>query len=90
MDVIVTSTDKGNTWNLKDLSGRSMGCIEKLFDERFNTRPAGQALETMAAAAHGHYHSLDAALAESPTRNSSGADFRAREPSHEEESKGQL
>ena len=26
----------------------------------------------------------------SPTRNSSGADFRSREPSHEEESKGQL
>ena len=41
-----------------------MGCIEKISDERFNIRPAGQALETIVAVAHGHYDSLDAALAE--------------------------
>ena len=67
MDVIVTLTDEGRTWNLTDLLGRSMGCIEKISDERFNIRPAGQALETMAAVAHGHYASLDAALAKSLT-----------------------
>ena len=64
MDVIVTSTNEGKTWNLTDLLGRSMGCIEKISDKHFNIRPAGHALETTVAVAHGHYASLDAVLAE--------------------------
>ena len=64
MDVVVTPTDEGKAWNLTDLLGRSMGCIEKISDKLFTVRPAGQALVTMATIVQGPHASLDAALAE--------------------------
>ena len=62
--MIVTPSDDGKAWNLADLLGRSMGCVEETSAAEFSIRPDGHALETMAGIERGPYASLDAALAE--------------------------
>jgi hypothetical protein len=64
LDVIVTPSDDRKAWNLADLLGRSMGCIEETSATEFVIQPDGHALETMSSMRQGPYASLDAALAE--------------------------
>jgi len=64
LDVIVTPSDDGKAWNLADLLGRSMGCVEETSAAEFIIQPDGHALETMESIERGPYGSLDEALAE--------------------------
>jgi hypothetical protein len=72
MDVIVTKMPKENSWGLKDLLGRDMGCVTEIKPGVFKLQPAGKAKETMAGISAQSYRSLDAALAsiETHTRGS--------------------
>jgi hypothetical protein len=64
LDVIVTPSKDRKAWNLADLLGRSMGCVEETSATEFSIQPDGHALETMAGIERGPYASLDEALAE--------------------------
>jgi hypothetical protein len=64
MDVIVTPTDGGASWELTDLLARSMGSIKAGPDDVFTIHPRGHAVVTMAGMKLGPHPSLDAALAE--------------------------
>jgi hypothetical protein len=64
LDVIVTPSNDRKAWNLADLLGRSMGCVEEISATEFSIQPDGHALETMAGIERGPYASLDEALAE--------------------------
>ena len=64
MDVIVTGSDGGKTWQLADLLGRSMGYIEESVPGSFRIHAEGHAVETMAEIEPGPFPTLDAALAE--------------------------
>ena len=63
LDITVTPTDDGKSWNLTDLLGRPMGRITEASTEQFTIHPDGHALETMAGIEHRPFASLDAALA---------------------------
>lgn len=64
MDVTVTPKG-GNSWELSDLLGRSMGrIVEWPVKGPFTIQPAGGALETMKGVKYGPHTSVDAALAE--------------------------
>jgi hypothetical protein len=83
MDVIVSSTNAGATWELTDLLGRSMGHITADPGGLFLIHPHDHAVETMSGMKLGPHPSLDAALAEierhtrGVCRRTAGAD---REP----------
>ena len=62
IDVAIDADDPG-TWDLRDLLGRSMGCIVET-DGTFTILPEGNASQTMADLKKGPYGSLDDALAE--------------------------
>ena len=63
MDVVVTEIPNENSWGLTDLLGRDMGRITLTRPGTFMIRPAGNAMQTLAAIASKPYASLDIALA---------------------------
>jgi hypothetical protein len=63
VDVVVTEIPDENSWGLTDLLGRNMGRISLTKPGTFMIRPAGNAMQTLAAIASKPYASLDIALA---------------------------
>jgi hypothetical protein len=63
LDITVTIIPDENSWALTDLLGRDMGRISEKSSGAFMIRPAGNAVETLAAIISRSYPSLDSALA---------------------------
>jgi hypothetical protein len=63
LDITVTAIPNQNSCGLTDLLGRDMGRITETEPGTFMIRPAGNAMETVAASTSRPYPSLDSALA---------------------------